>query len=89
MLILTRKINQSIMIGDQIEIVVVEVRGDQVKLGIKAPKNISVHRSEVYKEIQEQNKKASKTLKLESIKQIENLFNTKKATEKTDRKSVV
>ncbi|MCX7810554.1 MAG: carbon storage regulator CsrA [Leptospiraceae bacterium] len=77
MLILTRKINQSIMIGDQIEIVVVEVRGDQVKLGIKAPKNISVHRSEVYKEIQEQNKKASKTLKLESIKQIENLFNKK------------
>jgi carbon storage regulator len=76
-LILTRKINQSIMIGDQIEIVVVEVRGDQVKLGIKAPKNISVHRSEVYKEIQEQNKKASKTLKLESIKQIENLFNKK------------
>ena len=77
MLILTRKINQSIMIGDQIEIVVVEVRGDQVKLGIKAPKNISVHRSEVYKEIQEQNKKASKTLKLENIKQIENLFNKK------------
>jgi carbon storage regulator len=76
-LILTRKINQSIMIGDQIEIIVVEVRGDQVKLGIKAPKNISVHRSEVYKEIQEQNKKASKTLKLESIKQIENLFNKK------------
>jgi carbon storage regulator len=76
-LILTRKINQSIMIGDQIEIVVVEVRGDQVKLGIKAPKNISVHRSEVYKEIQEQNKKASKTLKLESIKRIENLFNKK------------
>jgi len=76
-LILTRKINQSIMIGDQIEIVVVEVRGDQVKLGIKAPKNISVHRSEVYKEIQEQNKKASKTLKLENIKQIENLFNKK------------
>ncbi|GIX41250.1 MAG: carbon storage regulator [Leptospiraceae bacterium] len=77
MLILTRKTNQSIMIGDQIEIVVVEVRGDQVKLGIKAPKNISVHRSEVYKEIQEQNKKASKSLKLENIKQIENLFHKK------------
>lgn len=65
------------MIGDQIEIVVVEIRGDQVKLGIKAPKNISVHRSEVYKEIQEQNKKASKSLKLENIKQIENLFHKK------------
>lgn len=77
MLILTRKTNQSIMIGDQIEIVIVEVRGDQVKIGIKAPKDIAVHRSEVYKEIQEQNKKASKSLKLENIKQIESLFNKK------------
>jgi len=76
-LILTRKTNQSIMIGDQIEIVIVEVRGDQVKIGIKAPKDIAVHRSEVYKEIQEQNKKASKSLKLENIKQIESLFNKK------------
>jgi carbon storage regulator len=65
------------MIGDQIEIVIVEVRGDQVKIGIKAPKDIAVHRSEVYKEIQEQNKKASKSLKLENIKQIESLFNKK------------
>ncbi len=78
MLILTRKINQSIMIGDQIEIVVVEVRGDQVKLGIKAPKNVSVHRSEVYKEIQEQNKKASKSLNLETIKNIEQIFKKNK-----------
>lgn len=77
MLILTRKINQSIMIGDQIEIVIVEVRGDQVKIGIKAPKNVSVHRSEVYKEIQEQNKKATKTLNIDAIKNIEQLFNKK------------
>ncbi len=65
------------MIGDQIEIVIVEVRGDQVKIGIKAPKNVSVHRSEVYKEIQEQNKKATKTLNIEAIKNIEQLFNKK------------
>lgn len=77
MLILTRKTNQSIMIGDQIEIVIVEVRGDQVKIGIKAPKNVSVHRSEVYKEIQEQNKKATKTLNIEAIKNIEHLFHKK------------
>ncbi|MFN3604269.1 MAG: carbon storage regulator CsrA [Leptonema sp. (in: bacteria)] len=74
MLILTRKINQSIMIGDQIEIVIVEVRGDQVKIGIKAPKNISVHRSEVYKEIQEQNKQATKTLSIDSLKKVETIF---------------
>ncbi len=65
------------MIGDQIEIVIVEVRGDQVKIGIKAPKNVSVHRSEVYKEIQEQNKKATKTLNIDAIKNIEQLFNKK------------
>lgn len=78
MLILTRKPNQSIMIGDQIEIVIVEVRGDQVKIGIKAPKNISVHRSEVYKEIQEQNKQATSSLSIESLKKIENIFQKKK-----------
>ncbi len=78
MLILTRKVNQSIVIGDHIEIVIVEVRGDQVKIGIKAPKDISVHRSEVYKEIQEQNKQATKTLSIDSLKKIENLFPKKK-----------
>lgn len=78
MLILTRKVNQSIVIGDQIEVIIVEVRGDQVKIGIKAPKNISVHRSEVYKEIQEQNKQATKTLSIDSLKKIENLFPKKK-----------
>ena len=60
MLVLSRKKNESIMIGDDIEIVVVEIKGDQVKLGVKAPKNITVHRAEVYEEIQQENKKASK-----------------------------
>jgi carbon storage regulator len=59
MLVLTRKYNQSIMIGNNIEIVVVEVKGDQVKLGIKAPRTISVHRSEVYEEIQRENRLAA------------------------------
>jgi carbon storage regulator len=47
MLVLTRKVHQSIMIGDEIEIVVLEVRGEQVRLGIKAPKEVAVHRQEV------------------------------------------
>lgn len=47
------------MIGDDIEIVIVDIKGDQVKIGVKAPKNVSVHRAEVYKEIQEENKKAA------------------------------
>ncbi len=78
MLILTRKINESIMIGDNIEVVVLEVRGDQVKIGIRAPRSIAVFRTEVYKEIQEQNKKASQTPSLESLKNIENIFKKNK-----------
>jgi carbon storage regulator len=55
MLVLARKINESIMIGDEIEVVVIDIKGDQVKLGIRAPKNISVHRKEIYQEIQQEN----------------------------------
>ncbi|HBR30293.1 MAG TPA: carbon storage regulator [Firmicutes bacterium] len=58
MLVLTRKVNESIIIGDDIKITVVEVKGEQVKLGISAPKRVSVHREEVYLEIQKENRKA-------------------------------
>jgi len=59
MLVLTRKLNQSIVIGDEIEIVVLEVRGEQVRLGIRAPKDVTVHRKEIYEQIQEENRAAS------------------------------
>ena len=59
MLVLSRQINETIMIGDNIEITVVDVRGDKVRLGIVAPKNITVHRKEVYLAIQEENIKAA------------------------------
>lgn len=55
---LTRKRDESIIIGDDIRITVVDVRGDQVKIGIDAPKQIPVHREEVYNEIQAENRKA-------------------------------
>lgn len=61
MLVLARRINQSIMIGDDVEIIVVDIKGDQVKIGIKAPRNVSVHRTEVYQEIQFENKQAAQT----------------------------
>lgn len=51
MLILTRKIGESLLIGDDVEITVLSVRGSQVKLGVKAPKEISVHREEIYHRI--------------------------------------
>ena len=59
MLVLSRKINQSIMIGDNVRIVVVAVDRDQVKLGTEAPREVPVHRSEIYDEIQRQNREAA------------------------------
>jgi carbon storage regulator len=59
MLILSRRINEKIIIGDDIVVSVVEVRGDQVKLGIDAPRNVKVFRQEVFNAIQEENKKAA------------------------------
>ncbi len=57
MLVLSRKKDESIMIGDYIEVTIVAVRGDKVRLGITAPKSISVHRKEVYNAIQTEGRK--------------------------------
>ncbi len=54
MLVLSRKKNESIIINDHITVTVVEIRGDKVRLGIDAPKDVSVHRREVYEAIQSQ-----------------------------------
>jgi len=61
-LVLTRRTNQSIKIGDDIEITVIEVRGDQVRLGITAPRDIAVHRKEIYLQIQQENVKAARAV---------------------------
>lgn len=77
MLVLSRKKDESIMIGDQIELKILSIDGDQVKLGIIAPKSVKVHRSEVYKSILEQNKEAlavSNTI-LEQLSK-KNIWNT-------------
>lgn len=54
MLVLTRKRNESIMLGDDVEVMLIEIRGDQVRLGITAPKELPVHRKEIYDYIQKQ-----------------------------------
>jgi carbon storage regulator len=59
LLILTRKVGESVAIGDDIQVSVVEIKGTQVKLGIRAPKDVTVHREEIYLKIQEENKRAS------------------------------
>ncbi|TMV47174.1 carbon storage regulator CsrA [Paenibacillus mesophilus] len=59
MLVLTRKKGESIMIGDSIELVVIGVEGDLVKLGIRAPKSVEVYRKELYDSIQSSNKEAT------------------------------
>jgi carbon storage regulator len=65
MLILARKVNESIIIGDQIVLSVVDIKGDQVKLGIQAPRNVKVYRQEVYEAIQEENRAAAMSAKTE------------------------
>jgi carbon storage regulator len=58
-LVLTRRPNQSIVIGGNIVVTVLEVRGDQVRLGIKAPRDVDVHRDEVWAELQQANRAAA------------------------------
>lgn len=63
MLVLTRKVGEIIQIGREIEITVLSVQGDQIKLGINAPKHIEIHRKEVYLAIQEVNNEAASITK--------------------------
>jgi carbon storage regulator len=64
MLVLTRKKNESIMVGEDIEIVVLEITSTQVRLGVKAPKDCAVFRKEIFLEIQEENIRAAQQGKL-------------------------
>ena len=67
MLVLARKVGQSIVINDDVEVLVIEVRGDQVRLGIQAPKSIPVHRKELLEQIRTENLKAASEADVNSI----------------------
>ena len=69
MLVLSRTRDETIMVGDDIEITVVDVRGDKVRLGIKAPTTIPVHRKEVYEAIKMENTNAA-TLSVDQMAQV-------------------
>ncbi|WP_274362508.1 carbon storage regulator CsrA [Paenibacillus thermotolerans] len=71
MLVLARKKGESIMIGENIELVIIETEGDTVRVGIKAPKEVQVYRKEIYTSIQEANREASQGgLSAEALKDL-------------------
>lgn len=59
MLVLSRQIDETIMIGDEVELTIVDIRGDKVRIGIKAPATVAVHRKEVYDAIKNENQQAA------------------------------
>lgn len=70
MLALTRKKGESLVINNNIEITVLEIRGDQIKLGINAPKDVPIYRKEVYLQIQEENKAATEASDMDMLKEL-------------------
>lgn len=77
MLILSRRLNECIMIGDEIEISVMDIKGDQIKLGIQAPRSIKIYRKEVYQAIQQENIAAVKA-KPAALPSLDGLLKSKK-----------
>jgi carbon storage regulator len=84
-LVLTRRANQSIMIGHEIVVTVLEVRGDQVRLGIKAPRSIDVHREEIFAQLQQANRDAVRST-AESLESLDDLPRGAEEREGTPRK---
>ncbi|MCH7556828.1 MAG: carbon storage regulator CsrA [Planctomycetes bacterium] len=82
MLVLSRQRDESIMIGDDVEIIIVDVRGDKVRLGITAPKSIPVHRREIYDAIQREKKEKEKAQKEQQESQKEQQESQKEQQEK-------
>jgi carbon storage regulator len=86
MLVLARKLNESIMIGDEIEVVVIDIKGDQVKLGIRAPKSVTVHRMEIYQEIKQENIAATKSeFDPTKLRELSEFFKTDKGDKKDNK----
>ena len=83
MLVLSRRPNESIMIGDQIEIKVVEVKGEYIKIGINAPKSIPVHRKEIYDAIQRENIEAANT-SITDLKDLHKIIKEEKINKKNE-----
>jgi len=70
MLALSRKKGESILINNNIEITILEIKGDQIKIGISAPREVPIYRKEVYLQIQEENKEAADAKGMEALKKL-------------------
>ena len=70
MLALARKVNQSIVIGNDIEVTLLEIKGDQIKIGINAPKSVPIYRKEIFAQIQEENKSAMQEVDVSKARQL-------------------
>ncbi len=77
MLVLTRKTGQKLILNDNIEITVLETKGDSVKIGIQAPRNVSIYREEIYEEIRKANQQATATPSLDSLGSVASLLENK------------
>ncbi len=83
MLVLTRKLGESITIGDEVTVTILEIKGRQVKVGIEAPHTTTVHREEVYQRIQEENRMAA-LISPVHLKQVGEFWKRKKKSENND-----
>lgn len=79
MLVLTRKLGESVTIGDSIKISVIDIKGRQVRLGIEAPSSMAIHREEIYARIQEENRQATFDAAV-NMEKLATLFPRKKET---------
>ncbi len=73
MLVLTRKLGESVTIGDEVKISIIDIKGRQVRLGIEAPRHLTIHREEVYAKIQEENRLAA-IAKPANMEKLANVF---------------
>ena len=83
MLILTRKLGENIRIGDNVRIIILDIKGGQVKLGIDAPANVSVHREEVYEKISEENRRAT-GISSRAVREVAQIFQKGRPPRKED-----
>lgn len=85
MLVLSRQKNEAIMIGDDVEITIVDIRGDRVRLGITAPHDVPVHRKEVYEAIRRENIEASRS-RIEDLSKLDTLLGGAKEAGEEEKK---